>query len=62
MLETKKIGDNKVIVAYAPNEIFIRESGRANFGKEEFLLKITDNQITINEEVAAKYNLKIEKV
>ena len=60
MLNTRKLKDNAVLVSFEPTEILIRKSGKAEFGKEESLVSITDDTILIDKKTAKKFGLTIK--
>lgn len=59
MLQTRKIGKENCAVAFYPNEIRIRRSGRVYYGTEKTLAVLIDGQLTIYEDVAKEFGIKI---
>lgn len=59
MLQTKKIGSGLCAVAFNPTEIMVRKSGKQYFGKEKMLVKLDDEGLVIDEEVAREFGIKI---
>lgn len=59
MLQTKKIGSDLCAVAFNPTEIMVRKSGKQYFGKEKTLVKLDNEGLLIDEEVAREFGIKI---
>lgn len=62
MLDTKKVPGTDGVVAVSfdgPIEIYLRKSGRANFGKEERLVNVEDGKLFIDRDTAKKFGLEI---
>jgi len=59
MLQTKKVGKDLCAVSFAPTEIMVRKRGRQYFGKEKVLVKLDDEGLVIDEEVAREFGIKI---
>lgn len=66
MLQTLRLhaGDRKspVLVSWDPAAIYIRDAGKANYDKEVGLVKITDNMIVVDREVAEQYGLQVKVI
>lgn len=61
MLQTKRIGHDRVAVSFDPTEIMIRRSGKQYYNTEKHLVYIRDGVLHIREDVAAEYGIKIVK-
>lgn len=61
MIQTRKLSpkSNKVAVSFDPCSIYIRESGKEFFGKEELLVCVKEHTIFVSKEIADKFGLSI---
>lgn len=59
MLQTKKIGNDLCAVAFNPTEIMVRKSGKQYFGKEKTLVKLDNEGLVIDEDIACEFGIKI---
>ena len=62
MLQTKKINNGVVAVAYDPTQILVRNSGKAHYGSELALVQIKDGKVILNESVARDFGLTIDVI
>lgn len=66
MLQTKKLNPaqkgSPVLVSFDPSEILIRQSGKASYGKEQQLVRVSDGEIHINKTAADNFGLAIHIV
>lgn len=60
MLQTRKVSNDVVAVAWEPTEIYLRPSGKQYFGQEECLAKIVNGRLYIYEDVADKYGITLD--
>lgn len=60
MLQTRSVNDKCVAVSWNPTEIFLREHGKEQRGKEQQLLFLdNDGVLSINQSVADHFGLQI---
>lgn len=59
MLQTKKISNDLVAVSFDFPDILIRQSGKANFGKEKPIVSFRDGKLIINEDTAAEFDIEV---
>lgn len=59
MLQTKKVNKGLVAVAFSPNEIMIRKSGKVFYGTERTLACLLDGKLVIHEDVAEEFGIQL---
>ena len=61
MLQVNTLPNNKgVAVSWSAYEIYVRDKGKANYGKEKPLVVCEKNKLVIDAELAKKYGMEIE--
>jgi hypothetical protein len=59
MLDTRKINENTVAVAFNPQDIMLRPSGKQYYGQEKTLATIKGNKLIIDCAVADEFGIDI---
>lgn len=59
MLQTKKINNDVVAVAFEPTEIMVRNSGKKYFNTEKPLAVLKNGKLIVNSNVAKDFGIEI---